>query len=113
MPDQTIGVLVGAAFSGVVRGAEIEFHAPSLLGLRVAMKPVPLSAVIVFNISGARPISLLIRRLVLAIGRGIKRGIPGGLVKKANKSLQPTFDPPPIFAIAKTGVASNAAELKR
>ena len=30
-----------------------------------------------------------------------------------NKSLQLTFDPPPIFAAAKTGVASNAAELKR
>lgn len=29
-----------------------------------------------------------------------------------NKSLQRTFDPPPIFAIAKTAVASNAAELK-
>ena len=31
----------------------------------------------------------------------------------ANKSLQRTFDPPPIFADAKTGVASNAAELRR
>ena len=31
----------------------------------------------------------------------------------ANKSLQRTFDPPPIFAAAKTGVASNAAELRR
>jgi len=30
-----------------------------------------------------------------------------------NKSLQRTFDPPPIFAHAKTGVASNAAELRR
>ena len=30
-----------------------------------------------------------------------------------NKSLQRTFDPPPIFAAAKTGVASNAAELRR
>ena len=30
-----------------------------------------------------------------------------------NKSLQLTFDPPPIFAAAKTGVASNAAELRR
>jgi hypothetical protein len=30
-----------------------------------------------------------------------------------NKSLQRTFDPPPIFAVAKTGVASNAAELRR
>lgn len=29
-----------------------------------------------------------------------------------NKSLQQTFDPPPIFAVAKTGVASNAAEFK-
>lgn len=29
-----------------------------------------------------------------------------------NKSLQRTFDPPPIFATAKTGVASNAAGLK-
>ena len=31
----------------------------------------------------------------------------------ANKALQGTFDPPPIFAAAKTGVASNAAELRR
>ncbi len=30
-----------------------------------------------------------------------------------NKSLQRTFDPPPVFATAKTGVASNAAELRR
>ena len=30
-----------------------------------------------------------------------------------NKSLQLTFDPPPILAIAKTGVASNVAELGR
>jgi len=31
----------------------------------------------------------------------------------ANKSLQLTFDPPPTFAAAKAGVASNAAELRR
>lgn len=32
----------------------------------------------------------------------------------ANKSLQRTFDPPPIFTAAKTGAAaSNAAELRR
>jgi hypothetical protein len=30
-----------------------------------------------------------------------------------NKSLQRTFDLPLIFAVAKTGVASNAAELRR
>ena len=30
-----------------------------------------------------------------------------------NKSLQRTFDPPPIFAAAKTVVASNSAELGR
>jgi len=30
-----------------------------------------------------------------------------------NKSLERTFDPPPIFAAEKTGVASNAAELRR
>ncbi len=30
-----------------------------------------------------------------------------------NKMLQRTFDPPPIFATAKTAVASNAAELRR
>jgi len=30
-----------------------------------------------------------------------------------NISLQVTFDPPPIFAAAKTVVASNAAELRR
>jgi hypothetical protein len=29
-----------------------------------------------------------------------------------NKSLQLTFDPPPTFAAAKAGVASNAAELR-
>ena len=32
---------------------------------------------------------------------------------KFDKSLQRTFDPPPIFAVAKTGVASNAAEFMR
>lgn len=30
-----------------------------------------------------------------------------------NKSLQRTFDSPPIFAAAKAAVASNAAELRR
>ncbi len=30
-----------------------------------------------------------------------------------NKSLQVTFDPPPIFAVAKTVVASNAPEFWR
>lgn len=30
-----------------------------------------------------------------------------------NKSLQVTFDPPPTFAAAKAGVASNAPELRR
>lgn len=30
-----------------------------------------------------------------------------------NKGLQVTFDPLPIFAAAKTGIASNAPELKR
>lgn len=30
-----------------------------------------------------------------------------------NKSLQRTFDPPPVFAFEKTGVASNAPEFKR
>ena len=30
-----------------------------------------------------------------------------------NNSLQQAFDPPPIFAAAKTVVASNAAELRR
>lgn len=30
-----------------------------------------------------------------------------------NKALQGTFDPPPIFAIAKMGVASNAPERRR
>ena len=37
--------------------------------------------------------------------------IPGAAAH--NKSLQRTFDPPPIFAAAKTGVASNAAKLRR
>nr|CDQ37727.1 hypothetical protein BN993_07289 [Virgibacillus halodenitrificans] len=31
----------------------------------------------------------------------------------ANKSLQETFDPPHIFASAKTVVVSNAPELRR
>ncbi|RZU98549.1 hypothetical protein [Spiribacter vilamensis] len=30
-----------------------------------------------------------------------------------NKALQRTFDPLPIFGAAKTGIASNAAELGR
>jgi hypothetical protein len=30
-----------------------------------------------------------------------------------NKSLQVTFDPPPTFATAKAGAASNAPELRR
>ena len=30
-----------------------------------------------------------------------------------NKALQVTFDPLPIFAAAKTGIASNAPELRR
>ncbi len=30
-----------------------------------------------------------------------------------NKSLQVTFDPLPIFAAAKTGIASHAPELRR
>jgi hypothetical protein len=38
---------------------------------------------------------------------------PSEVQMTPNKSLQRTFDPPPIFAIAKIGVASNAAELKR
>ena len=33
--------------------------------------------------------------------------------RAANKSLQGTFDPLPIFAAAKTGIASNAPELRR
>ena len=32
---------------------------------------------------------------------------------RANKSLQVTFDPPPTFAVAEVGVASNAPELRR
>lgn len=35
------------------------------------------------------------------------------VAEKPNKSLQRTFDPPPIFATAKTVDASNATELKR
>jgi hypothetical protein len=34
-------------------------------------------------------------------------------LKWPNKSLQVTFDPLPSFAIAKTGIASNAPELRR
>ena len=37
----------------------------------------------------------------------------GFLQVAPNISLQRTFDPPPIFAFAKTVVASNAAELRR
>ena len=37
----------------------------------------------------------------------------GAIVLVPNKSLQVTFDPPPTFAVAKAGVASNAPELKR
>ena len=33
--------------------------------------------------------------------------------ERYNKSLQVTFDLPPIFAVAKTAVASNAPELNR
>lgn len=33
--------------------------------------------------------------------------------KRPNKSLQATFDPPPTFATAKAGAASNAPELRR
>lgn len=32
---------------------------------------------------------------------------------RPNKSLRRAFDPPPIFATAKTAVASNTAELRR
>ena len=32
---------------------------------------------------------------------------------KSNNSLQVTFDPPPTFAAAEAGVASNAPELRR
>lgn len=39
-------------------------------------------------------------------------GLEGG-VQAHNKSLQVTFDPPPTFAAAKAGVASNAPELRR
>jgi|TARA_R110000823_G_scaffold51415_1_gene128179 hypothetical protein len=34
-------------------------------------------------------------------------------MKSPNKSLHWTFDPLPIFAAAKTAIASNARELKR
>jgi len=34
-------------------------------------------------------------------------------VETPNKSLQRTFDPLPILAVAKTGIATNAAELRR
>ena len=37
----------------------------------------------------------------------------GTYQKSLNKSLQRTFDPPPIYAAAKTGIASNAAKLRR
>lgn len=35
------------------------------------------------------------------------------IILTANNSLQRTFDPPPIFASAKTGIASYAAQLNR
>ena len=43
----------------------------------------------------------------------MKANARGSVPHAANKSLQRTFDPPPIFAAAKIGVASNAAELRR
>lgn len=39
--------------------------------------------------------------------------IKGKAMKSPKKSLQVTFDPPPTFAAAKAGVASNAPELRR
>ncbi|MGB0954713.1 MAG: hypothetical protein ACPGZP_01795 [Panacagrimonas sp.] len=47
------------------------------------------------------------RSLILLFAHVVAHG------PSANKSLQVTFDPPPIFATAKTGVVSNAAELRR
>jgi hypothetical protein len=43
---------------------------------------------------------------VIGEARRLRSGI-------AYKSLQRTFDPSPTFAVAKAGVASNAAELRR
>jgi hypothetical protein len=48
--------------------------------------------------------------------RSVRLRIPNGsrvVDQSPNKSLQRTFDPPPIFAAAKTGAASNAAKLRR
>ena len=45
----------------------------------------------------------------LAFGQRLQRAV--GL--SPNQSLQRTFDPPPAFATAKPGAASNAAELRR
>jgi hypothetical protein len=49
--------------------------------------------------------------------RSVRLRIPNGsrvvVDQSPNKSLQRTFDSPPIFAAAKTGVASNAAKLRR
>ncbi len=50
------------------------------------------------------------------ISEGILSGpvlLSGAALAVANKSLQRTFDPLPIFADAKAGIASNAAELRR
>jgi len=38
---------------------------------------------------------------------------PASVRVRPNKALQVTIDPLPIFATAKTGIASNAPELRR
>jgi hypothetical protein len=43
----------------------------------------------------------------------LRTGFVGSVRLTPNKSLQGTFDPQPIFAAAKTGIASNAPELRR
>ena len=48
-----------------------------------------------------------------AATKGGPRFCPFLLQNQPYKSLQVTFDPPPTFATAKAGVASNAPELRR
>ena len=70
------------------------------------------------DIKGKKRLDFKGMRVKKNVGRNDK--CPCGSGKKynrrapsSNKSLQVTFDPPPIFAVAKTGVASNALDLRR
>jgi hypothetical protein len=62
------------------------------------------------QMNSAWPCQLWQPVLVFIIGA---RVFGSSVVLKHNNSLQRAFDPPTIFAAAKTVVASNAAELSR